>query len=128
MTRVYFASKAKLAPMWRELEAVLPDGITNTTSWIKHEHPAPQIAAIQQAATREASRADYVIAVLGPGDQHKGALVEIGACLGTGNTVIVCGPRPAGHNWMEHPQVVFAQDTTRAIEIIQQSHNPRRSP
>lgn len=111
---IYVASKAKYAPHWRHLEPVLSSmGFPFKASWIHHEGQADSNLWI--TAIREAVSADALLAMLEPGETHKGDLVEIGAHLGAGGTVIVVGKHPEGHSWMKHPRVIEVDSMESAI-------------
>ncbi len=116
LKKVYFASKAKEAPMWRKVARKLPEGIVNISSWIYHTGETD--SDLWFKATREAASADFVVALIEPGELHKGDLVEVGACLGAGGRVLLCGDTPEGHSWMNHPMVRWAPTVERALECV----------
>lgn len=102
--KVYVASKADHAPVWREHRPVpAAAGIEIAASWIDWQGEAD--ANLWTISVREAVTADALVASLDPGELHKGDLVEIGAHLGAGGTIYILGEHPKGHSWMNHPRV-----------------------
>ncbi len=103
-TRVYVASKSELGPMWqmfRDDWRTTHPSVEVVSSWIDMSGPGDGLdwpAFIYEAAT-----CDLLLALHRPGDEWKGAFVEIGAALSNGATVIVLGDPPG--SWKEHPNV-----------------------
>jgi hypothetical protein len=94
MTTVYVASKARHAPWWAALRACgLP--ISPACSWIDWPYneagaPEPSIAEWRthwDNCVKAAANADALIFVDLPGEVAKGALIEMGAALGSGKEV-----------------------------------------
>lgn len=115
--KVYVASKAKHASLWRRWRPTLAAaGIQIAASWIDHVGEAD--TALWVTSVREAQQADALVAWLDPDELHKGDLVEIGAQLAAGGTVYLLGEAPEGHSWMMHSQVRRVADLDRLIAAL----------
>lgn len=102
MRAIYPASKVRHAPMWRELAKRYPIEAT----WIDYPEPEDDLgfATLWVACIHEASRSNVVL-YCEPGDVLKGALVEVGACLGGGGKVFVVGDVEPLKTARFHPRV-----------------------
>lgn len=115
--KVYVASKADHAPVWREHRPVpAAAGIEIAASWIDWQGEAD--ANLWTISVREAVTADALVASLDPGELHKGDLVEIGAHLGAGGTIYILGKHPKGHSWMFHPRVCLVKTIDDLIRAL----------
>jgi hypothetical protein len=114
---VYVASKSKYGANWREWRDAWADlGLTVTSTWIDEssEGESADLADLWKRCIAEASAADFLIAWYTPGDEWKGAYVEIGAALASGKPVYVIGPAPG--SFKNHPLITLASDPNDAIE------------
>ena len=103
---IYVASKAEHGPMWRAARTHLAMfGGFIISTWIDESDPGESVSMtdLWVRCIEEASRADCVLAFHKPGEQWKGAFVEIGAALAHGKLVFVSGNPPG--SWVNHPNV-----------------------
>jgi len=111
--RVYVASKATHAEMWRTWRAVMAEhGITVVSTWIDEDETG-SMADLWTRCIDEAADADVLIAWYSPGEEWKGAFIEIGAALAGGADVYVCGNPPG--SWKNHPNVTMAENPDDAL-------------
>ncbi len=105
---IYVASKAVHGARWRQLRNTYP--IIST--WIDEADDGTTVSWLDlwQRCIYEASRSDLLIACHQPGEQWKGAYVEIGAALAVGTPVFVAGDPPG--SWINHPLVTTSPRTT----------------
>lgn len=81
--RIYTASKTKYADRWLRLRA---RGWPITCSWLTRFDPYDyaHLPDVAEQCVREASEADAVILYAAPGDELRGAFMEVGAALASG--------------------------------------------
>lgn len=105
---VYVASKSVHGPAWRMWRDIwrreLPH-VRIVSTWIDEsgEGEPDDMADLWTRSINEASSAHLVIAYHGPGEEWKGAFLEIGAALAHGADVLVLGDPPG--SWKNHPRV-----------------------
>jgi hypothetical protein len=118
--KIYVASKSKHYPWWQALRA---SGIDICASWIDAEfnkdgsEPSPDAWARHWAAcVEEASSADVVLVFAQNGENHHGALIELGAALARGVTVFLVADFP----WSirHHPKVRCFRSLEGAVECL----------
>ena len=122
---IYSASKIWHAPKWLELRDIygfniiatwinIPCGSPENKSEAKILTPAEK-RTLWYACKTEPVEADFTVIYSEPGDEHRGALVEIGAALGAGKYVYMLGQcatlKPAVHS-----DVAFTYDS-RAVWV-----------
>jgi hypothetical protein len=117
VARLYVASKAKYAPMWRDLRA---SGWPIISTWIDEadEGATTDWGALWERCIAEAATADALLGYHQHRDVWKGAYVEIGAALAHEVPVHIWGA-PLG-SWMRHPGVrahATAGSVARAIGL-----------
>src|SRR5437868_2207489 len=110
--KLYFASKLRHAPLWRSLRDGRLDFCDVRCSWID----TPEVEALDAKASparygeiwtkdiKEAMAADFTLLYIAGTDVLHGALVEAGATLAMGGSVIVIGRMP--NSWTYHPRVI----------------------
>jgi hypothetical protein len=111
--KVYIASKTKHAEWWRALRSA---GLPVNSTWIDEadEGKTSDWSELWERCISEARQADVLIAYHEPGDEWKGAFVEIGAHLTRALPhVIVVGDPPG--SWVNHPQVSYERTVSDAI-------------
>jgi hypothetical protein len=106
---IYVASKSKMGPEWKRWREA---GIPIISTWIDECGPGESnLPALWTRCIQEASSAQVLVLVHNEGDVQKGSLVEMGAALTSGASVIWVGPEylSAQH----HPLVQHA----RSVEV-----------
>lgn len=122
--KVYTASQTKHAELWRSIrrqyqeDAEPPGLIEFTAAWIDEAGPGETASMefLWIGCIAQASLADWLIAFHAPGDEWKGAFVEIGAALAHSVPVLLVGNPPG--SWVEHPYVVRKDSIADAIRWI----------
>lgn len=112
---IYFASKTKWAPRWREYRA---QGIPVISSWIDEAGvgETSDFADLWVRCISEASRADALIVYRESGEILKGAFIEVGAALANGRRVFAIGCQDL--SFVNHPlvtQVYWVNDALKEI-------------
>lgn len=121
IVRVYTASQTKHAELWRSVRRQCEDDapqIKLTATWIDEAGPGETASMefLWVGCIAQASLADWLIAFHAPGDEWKGAFVEIGAALAHSVPVLLVGNPPG--SWVEHPYVVRKDSIADAIRWI----------
>lgn len=116
---IYIASKTKHAPMWRLARQL---GAPIISTWIDEPDPSPDFEMLWCRCIEEAAAADFVVLYAQHGEVFKGALVECGAALAAGRTVIqvgVCESLKAGDgsdaSFTSHPNWRRVEDIANAF-------------
>lgn len=129
MVNIYVASKTKHAAKWRALRAA---GVPVVSSWIDEEvlgdKTDPNLTDWWETYVKDVTdRAGALLLYVEPGEVHKGGLVEVGAALGCGIPVYVCGPQTPAElvaqlgSWTAHPKVVVCGSYEFALSCITKS-------
>lgn len=118
ITRVYVASKSCHGPEWvtlRDAWRTLAAPVEIISTWIDEagEGETQSWTALWGRCIREAMTCDLLIAKHYPGEEWKGAFVEIGAALAFGRPVYVIGDPPG--SWVHHRLVHPATDVIDAL-------------
>jgi hypothetical protein len=117
--KIYIASKVKHAPKWLALR---DRGAPIISTWIDEWQPgaSKDVSDLWLRCVEEAHWADFLIAYREKGEHFKGALVEIGAALSAGASVILVGDFSQDEvgRWMAHPLVGTRPSVEDALESI----------
>jgi len=114
---IYVASKSKMGPEWKRWREA---GIPIISTWIDECGPGESnLPALWTRCIQEASSAQVLVLVHNEGEVQKGSLVEMGAALKSGASVIWVGPEylSAQH----HPLVQHAQSVEVAMAMAMTS-------
>ena len=117
---VYVSSKIKHAEMWRNLRL---QGWNISSSWIDQpkEFDSGTLSGMWDRYVEECRSCDFLLVYREPGEQLKGALIEVGAALAGGAKVIVIGDVPELGTSHYHPLVAFAGSIDQALNQIQRA-------
>jgi hypothetical protein len=122
--KIYIASKTKHAARWRDLRA---SGVNIISTWIDEagEGESKDLADLAHRCIAEAANADALIIYAEPGDDLKGALVELGAALVYSVQIFAVGPvlKPSSaftHHrlWREYQSMADALAAARDEEEV----------
>lgn len=125
---IYPASKTMYAPLWRELRA---GGIPIDASWLDRPNEAawPSSSVLWDTLIREVSASSALVFYGAPGDEHKGAIAEVGAALASGVPVFTCGAPDwslFSHPLCEaHPTLKSAVKAAHAADILRRERGDR---
>jgi hypothetical protein len=114
---IYVASKSKMGPEWKRWREA---GIPIISTWIDECGPGESnLPALWTRCIQEVSSAQVLVLVHNEGEVQKGSLVEMGAALTSGASVIWVGPEylSAQH----HPLVHHAQNVDVAMAMAMTS-------
>lgn len=92
--KIYIASKVKYAQYWPGLREKLKSiGHVLTSTWIDEaaQGESNDLRDLSHRCIREATSSDIMILYCDKGDYLKGALLEVGAALGSGKRVYQVG-------------------------------------
>lgn len=105
LRRVYVASKSKYGPMWQRARAEYEGKIEINATWIdEYEDGATEDwPGLWNRCIHEAGAADFLVAYHEPGEEWKGAFIEIGAALAHRTRILLVGDPPG--SWKAHPFV-----------------------
>lgn len=101
---IYTASKTTHAEKWRDLRSL---GWSINASWIDEsgEGESGEYSELSQRCLNEAIMADFVLLYCEEGEILKGALIEVGAALGTGKVIRCVGECPSlSRVFRKHPK------------------------
>lgn len=115
--RLYVASKSCHGPKWQAARVPLAElGVDIISTWIDEsgEGETASLTDLWVRCVDEAASSDLLVAYHEPGEEWKGAFVEIGAALAADRWVYVIG-RPPG-SWINHPRVTVCASVDDAIE------------
>lgn len=115
--RMYVASKSCHGPRWQEGRIAWAElGVEVVSTWIDESGPGEtgDMTDLWMRCIDEARSCHLLVAYHEPGEEWKGAFVEIGAALAADRWVYVIG-RPPG-SWINHPRVTICSDVDDAIE------------
>lgn len=119
---VYGASKLQFAPLWLSLHEKEPDiyWIARWPTIEGHVEDTPENAkTFWLHDIADVQKCDYVMCLPPPaGEQLRGALVEVGAALGLGKSVVLVGDDPAWATWQYHPLVQKVATVEEACKVI----------
>jgi hypothetical protein len=116
---IYVASRTRHAPLWLQFKQ---QGWPIISTWLD-EAGAGQTsdwADLWRRCIDEAKRAAVTILYAEPEDILKGALIEAGAALATGNVLIVVGRSPSIGSFVEHPMCCRAETVGSAFKRIRE--------
>lgn len=87
---IYFASKVKHAPLWKDLRN---KGVRTCSTWIDEagEGETADYVELSERCIAEISRANAVLLYCEPGEILKGALIEVGIALANSIPVLCVG-------------------------------------
>ncbi len=116
---VYTASKPRHSQMWRKIRDT--GGINIIATWIDFEKDEDidcfQRLWIQCAS--EAAQADVTLLYIEPGDELRGAYVEMGIALASGKRVYVVNPQNVKvTDAINHPRVTVFANLGTALDAI----------
>lgn len=123
---VYIASKARHAPRWLALRAA---GLPVISTWIDEagEGESASLADLWRRCIAESASAAALLLYHEPGDEQKGAYVEVGAALASGVPVFVVGEPPG--SWVNHALVTRCVSLSEASEkALAIASAPTRDP
>lgn len=114
MSGIYFASKTRHAPRWREIRA---SGVPVISTWIDQaeEGQTSDWQDLWDRCIGEASHAGALIVYREEGDRLRGALCEMGAALASGVRVFWVGPTEDMGSAMKHREVTIMATLEEAI-------------
>ena len=119
--KLYVASKSRHCHFWQGIRAAGLDVIAS--SWIdwppnfSNEDPtAQQYAEHWRRCCEEAASCDVLLLFAQEGEQQRGSLVELGACLGAGKRAFIVTAYP--WSFINHPAVTVFDRLSDAIDAI----------
>lgn len=100
---IYTASKTRHADKWKALRA---EGLPVIATWIDEAGlgESASLVDLWLRCVREATSAEFVLLYHEPGDELKGAFVEVGCALASGVPIRVVGGIDSW-SWLHHPLV-----------------------
>lgn len=122
---IYTASKVCHASKW---VALRERGWLISATWIDEagEGQTACLTDLWRRCVDEASSSDAVLLYVEPGEQLKGALVEVGAALACGVPVYVVGDVQA--SWKKHPLVTVCDSVEHALSLMRKNREARGTP
>ena len=119
--KIYPASKTVHLEFWR---ALCSAGVPIEADWLdwsgNQNGSVPSATEWRDhwsACISGAAQADAVLLYMKSGENHCGALLEAGACLGAGGRVIAVLP-DEGLSFRYHPNVICVERLSDAVELI----------
>jgi hypothetical protein len=121
---VYMASKVIHGTRWVELFGSFKAiGLELLSTWVHGDLLAPDCDKdcidLWQRCLNESASADVLILYREPGEQLKGALVELGAALAAGRAIITVGDFEGAGSWPALPQIRHAKSMDAAMMMAQ---------
>lgn len=115
MSGIYTASKTAHAHRWRSARE---QGFPIIATWIDEAGvgETADFMDLWDRCVSEAMRADCVILYREPGEALKGALVEVGAALACGNTVLFAGDPDGLGSFLNHRHVERCEGLVHAFQ------------
>lgn len=113
---IYTASRVRHANKWLKLRG---EGVPIVATWIDEAGvgQTDNYPDLWRRCIEEAASAEAVLVYAEEGDSLKGALVEVGAALGSGTPVFCVGPMEG--SWVQHPLVARCESLESALGLIQ---------
>jgi hypothetical protein len=115
---IYTASKPKHAPRWRELRA---RGYNVIATWIDYADggAVTDWQRLWLDCAREAADANITLVYIEPGDELRGAYVEMGIAIANHRRVMVVNPSNVKFtDAVNHPLVSVFDDIELALAVI----------
>lgn len=116
MSRIYIASKARHAHLWRELRDA---GVPIISTWIDEAGPGEtsDFANLWERCIHESAECDALIVYREYGDVLKGAFIETGSALASGKPVYAVG-FSGNDSFLNHPLVTDCSSVAHALHLI----------
>jgi nucleoside 2-deoxyribosyltransferase len=125
LPKVYTASKVDMADFWKRLRAEFDGKIAIISTWIDMIGVVPDDSSnaeeFWRIDMREVECCDYLIVYGEEGKHLRGALVEVGAAIAGGKTVICVGSHPDYGTWQYHPSVIRVNTIYGATTYIHET-------
>jgi nucleoside 2-deoxyribosyltransferase len=121
MKRIYPSSRFPKAKMWLELKDKYP--VHFYARWIRNyelntEETPENSKYFWQENIEDIRDCDLVLVYGEKTDVLGGALVEVGAALAFGKSIILTGQNEAYRSWIHHPLVEYVSSLDTALERI----------